>query len=53
MCKGSGTDDEGVPDLMRLNVANDRVAEAEQARYLAEEVKRLTEEKYTLYKVRK
>ena len=36
--------------LMRLNEANDRAAEAEQARYLAEEVKRLTEEKYTLYK---
>ena len=36
--------------LMRLNEANDRSAEAEQARYLAEEVKRLTEEKYTLYK---
>lgn len=36
--------------LLRLNEANDRAAEAEQARYLAEEVKRLTEEKYTLYK---
>ena len=36
--------------LIRLNEANDRAAEAEQARYLAEEVKRLTEEKYTLYK---
>ena len=36
--------------LVRLNEANDRAAEAEQARYLAEEVKRLTEEKYTLYK---
>ena len=39
--------------LMRLNEVNDRAAEAEQARYLAEEVKRLTEEKYTLHKVRK
>ena len=36
--------------LIRLNEANDRAAEAEQARYIAEEVKRLTEEKYTLYK---
>lgn len=36
--------------LRRLTEANDRAAEAEQARYLAEEVKRLTEEKYTLYK---
>ena len=36
--------------LMRLNEANDRAAEAEQAQYLAEEVRRLTEEKYTLYK---
>ena len=36
--------------LKRLTEANDRAAEAEQARYLAEEVKRLTEEKYTLYK---
>ena len=36
--------------LMRLNEANDRAAEADQARYLAQEVKRLTEEKYTLYK---
>ena len=36
--------------LIRLNEANDRAAAAEQARYLAEEVKRLTEEKYTLYK---
>lgn len=36
--------------LVRLNEANDRAVEAEQARYIAEEVKRLTEEKYTLYK---
>ena len=36
--------------LVRLNEANDRASEAEQARYLAEEVKRLTDEKYTLYK---
>ncbi|XP_074620207.1 uncharacterized protein LOC141879006 isoform X3 [Acropora palmata] len=36
--------------LKRLTEASDRAAEAEQARYLAEEVKRLTEEKYTLYK---
>lgn len=36
--------------LLRLNEANDRAVEAEQARYIAEEVKRLTEEKYTLYK---
>ena len=34
---------------MRLNEANDRATDAEQARYLAEEVKRLTEEKYTLF----
>ena len=36
--------------LKRLTEVNDRAAEAEEARYLAEEVERLTEEKYTLYK---
>ena len=36
--------------LLRLNEASDRATESERARYLADEVKRLTEEKYTLYK---
>ena len=36
--------------LARLNDANHHVQEAQENRYIAEEVKRLTEEKFTLYK---
>lgn len=36
--------------ICRLNEANDRTAEANEMRYVAEEAKRLAEEKFTLYK---
>lgn len=36
--------------ICRLNEANDRTSEADHARYVAEEAKRLAEEKFTLFK---
>ena len=36
--------------LARLNEANERVHEAQETMYLAEEMKRITDEKFTLYK---